>query len=163
MDGFAFAHATELNIDNLRHINEETFSRTEEDERLEHHEDSDLENNEEEGRYVEQTHHYTPEHHNATVAIELKDMNVLATSPQYEENQPADAPMQVQASNLVPIEDSAANVQYNYYATQKKKSPPLMLEWKNLSYTVMVGKLFKKQPKTILYPMSGFVAPGTGL
>jgi ABC-type transport system involved in cytochrome bd biosynthesis fused ATPase/permease subunit len=60
-----------------------------------------------------------------------------------------------------------------------RNNPPVFIEWKNLEYIVKVkprppadatfGQKFKnftigrKQDKSVLYPMSGYVAPGSVL
>lgn len=67
---------------------------------------------------------------------------------------------------------------YNYEEAFKSRSPPILLEWKNLEYKVKVKKeppshytskekmkfkfknVFSKTDKTILHPMSGYVEPG---
>ena len=37
---------------------------------------------------------------------------------------------------------------------------PIQIAWEDLSYTVKIGPLWAKKPKTILQPMTGYVSPG---
>ncbi len=78
----------------------------------------------------------------------------------------------------VSIPDSPVEVPPTPIETKQDKAsrrPPILLEWKDITFKVPVKaapppdlpkaqalkwKLFRKQEKVILHPMSGYVAPG---
>jgi ABC-type molybdenum transport system ATPase subunit/photorepair protein PhrA len=90
-----------------------------------------------------------------------------------------DVELQDTSDTPAPLVQPSADSQLTPTKSQSEKTsskrPPILLEWKDITFKVKVKtppppglsklqamkwKMFGKQDKNILYPMSGYVAPG---
>jgi len=123
--------------------------------------------------------------------VNLEKQTEYASSSHSEEyNKPVDIPMQSinegkkeDITPSLPVGEYIidGNEEEEYVPKYQSDSPPLQLEWKDLTYKVKVPlhvpanlslteklgfkakNMFKKKEKTVLYEMSGFVKPGNTL
>eukprot|EP01080_Neovahlkampfia_damariscottae_P006471 gene6471-10477_t len=74
---------------------------------------------------------------------------------------PADVPP-LDFSKKNSEEDLAIETPLKFVQTTERlyNQNPIQISWEDLTYTVKVGPFWKKQPKQILQPLTGYVAPG---